>query len=420
VTSADRVWWHLYPLGFLGAEREALPPSAPPVPRLRRLEPWLDYLAELGCDGLALGPVFASETHGYDVVDHRRVDSRLGAERDLVDLFEAARARGAGVLLDGVFNHVGRGFPHHDWLRRGPGGGPETFEGHDRLVALDHRRPEVEDYVVGVMAHWLERGAAGWRLDAAYAVPPEFWRTVAGRVHERFPDAWLMGEVIHGDYAALVERTGLDSLTQYELWKAVWSSLNDRNFFELAWALERHNGFLETFAPLTFLGNHDVTRIASKLRDERHLELAVAILFTVGGVPAVYAGDEQGFRGVKEDREGGDDSVRPAFPDGPAGLAPTGWPLYRLHRRLIELRRRHGPLTRARTAVSTLTNTAIVYTTGAVTVALNAADEPVTLALPRAGLAVEAGGGEVADGSVRLPGPGWAVLSGGGCQVSST
>jgi cyclomaltodextrinase len=209
-------------------------------------------------------------------------------------------------------------------------------------------------------------------------------------------------------------------VTQYELWKAIWSSLNDRNFFELAWALERHNGFLETFAPLTFLGNHDVTRIASKLRDERHLELAAAILFTVGGVPAVYAGDEQGFRGVKEDREGGDDAVRPAFPDDPSGLAPTGWPLYRLHQRLIELRRRHGPLTRARTAVSTLTNTAIVYTTGTVTVALNAADEPATLSLPHAGLAVEAGGGELSGGSLRLPGPGWGVLTGAGCQTSST
>ena len=60
---------------------------------------------------------------------------------------------------------------------------------------------------------------------------------------------------------------GFDSATQYELWKATWSSLNDGNFFELDWALQRHNEFLAGFAPLTFIGNHDVTRIASRLQN---------------------------------------------------------------------------------------------------------------------------------------------------------
>ena len=72
------VWWHAYPLGFVGAEKEALPDGASPIPRLDRFEPWLDYLVELGCNGLALGPVFASETHGYDTVDFLRIDPRLG------------------------------------------------------------------------------------------------------------------------------------------------------------------------------------------------------------------------------------------------------------------------------------------------------------------------------------------------------
>ena len=108
--------------------------------------------------------------------------------------------------------------------------------------------------------------------------------------------------------------------------------------------------------PQTFVGNHDVTRIASQLKDERHLGHALAILFTVAGVPSIYYGDEQAFRGVKEDRAGGDDAIRPAFPDTAGELAPYGEPTYRLHQRLIGVRRRNAWLTRGRTKVEHLTN----------------------------------------------------------------
>ena len=235
-----------------------------------------------------------------------------------------------------------------DWQ---PGTEPEygTFEGHGALVALNHDEPAVADYVAGVMNHWLDAGADGWRLDAAYAVPAAFWAQVVPRVRARHPRAYLVGEVIHGDYPEFVAASGLDSVTQYELWKAIWSALNDHNLFELGHALGRHNGFLETFAPLTFVGNHDVTRLASRLEDDRHLAHALAVLLTVGGTPAIYYGDEQAFRGIKEERAGGDDEIRPAFPGGPDDLAPGGWPIYRLHQDLIGLRRRHPWLHRAQT-----------------------------------------------------------------------
>ncbi|WP_324277956.1 alpha-amylase family glycosyl hydrolase [Blastococcus brunescens] len=135
--------------------------------------------------------------------------------------------------------------------RLGPGTEPayDDFEGHSALVALDHDEPAVADHVVEVMCHWLDRGVDGWRLDAAYAVPTSFWAGVADRVRERHPDAYLMGEVIHGDYTGFVAGSHLDAVTQYELWKAVWSSLNDANFFELDAALTRHGGFLDAFVP---------------------------------------------------------------------------------------------------------------------------------------------------------------------------
>ena len=117
---------------------------------------------------------------------------------------------------------------------------------------LNHDSDEIAELAVSVLSYWLGRGASAWRLDAAYAVPPSFWARVLPRVRSEFPDAWFVGEVIHGDYRGIVERSSMDSLTQYELWKAIWSCLLDENFFELDWCLNRHNAFLDAFVPLTF------------------------------------------------------------------------------------------------------------------------------------------------------------------------
>jgi cyclomaltodextrinase len=432
------VWWQVFPLGFVGAEPEAAP-AAPVVQRLPHLHGWLDYAVELGASGLALGPIFAASTHGYDTVDPFRIDPRLGDDTDFDALIEAAHARGLRILLDGVFNHVGRRHPaFQEVLHRGPqaeranwfklswprgtapGSEPDyaCFEGHRQLVTLNHDAPQVADYVAAIMDHWLNRGADGWRLDAAYAVPRRFWAQVLSQIRSAHPDAYIVGEVIHGDYTGIVRDTGMDAVTQYELWKAIWSGLNDRNLFELAHALERHNGYLDAFVPLTFVGNHDVTRIASRLTDERLLPHALAILFTCGGTPSIYAGDEQAFRGVKEERVGGDDAIRPPFPPTPAELAPYGWPIYRLHQSLIALRRRHPWLHRARTRQVHLANAQLVLAMTeapqTLFVALNLADEPVSLPVPEA-RRIEVGEGQLVSdaGGVRVSlGPqGWAILT---------
>ncbi len=391
------IWWHLYPLGFVGAFPAATKPAADEH-RLRRVTDWFDHAVELGASGVALGPIFASRTHGYDTTDHYRIDARLGDDADFDDLVEQAHRRGLRVLLDGVFNHVGVDFPryrqaHHDdsardWFRRHHDAFT-AFEGHSDLITLNHDNPEVVHYTTDVLRHWLARGADGWRLDAAYAVPQSFWAEVLPRVREHHPDAWLVGEFIHGDYTAAVGDTGFDSVTQYELWKAIWSSLNDGNFHELDWALQRHNGFLEDFAPLTFIGNHDVTRIASRLDHPDHLGHALVILLTVGGVPSLYAGDELGYRGVKEDRPGGDDAVRPEFGAPPPQPDARGAEIYTLHQYLAGLRRRHAWLHGAATTTLVLENRHYVYRVhrddDALIVALNAGDEPLQVTLPDLG-----------------------------------
>lgn len=366
------IFWHVYPLGFTGAPVRPHDDERVLTHRLRHLESWLDYAVELGSNALLLGPLFTATSHGYDTLDHFSIDPRLGDDADFDALVAAARARGVQIVLDGVFNHVGDQHPRvasavaegphspDGALFRWDGDQMAGFEGHGTLPELNHDNPAVADFVVDVMTHWLRRGIAGWRLDAAYTVPTGFWATVVDRVRAEFPDAWFLGEVIHGDYPSYVQQGHLDSVTQYELWKATWSSLKDGNFFELAHAFERHNEFLEVFVPQTFVGNHDVDRLCSVVGPDL-AALAVVTLFTTGGIPSVYYGDEQGFTGTKQTGFSTDDDLRPMFPATPADLSPLGAPLLRLHQDLIGLRRRHPWLVSARTEQVALANRTFTY-----------------------------------------------------------
>lgn len=438
-SSPARLWWHLHPLSFLGAEPTALPDDAPVQHRLPRLRGWLDHVAALGADGLLLGPVFASSSHGYDTVDPMVLDRRLGDADDLATLVADARDRGISVALDGVLNHVGRDFgPFQDVLREGPGSacaswfrlrwpepwaGPgsepdyDTFEGHGGLVALDHGEPAVREWAEAVLARWAEVGVTAWRLDAAYAIPSGFLRAVTDAARSARPDSWFLGEVIHGDYGRIAAEGGLDAVTQYELWKAVWSGVADRNFFELAHAMGRHADFAAATTPQTFLGNHDVTRIASRVPAE-HLPHCEVVLLTVPGVPSVYAGDENGLHAVKEERAGGDDAIRPAFPDDPTAVRPEVEGTFERYRDLAALRRRHDWLQTGRTEVLTLANEQLTYLCRPadeadgrrLLVALSLADGTAEPDLPDGAWHVELGHADLSEGRLVLAPHGWAVL----------
>ncbi|UEJ81194.1 glycosidase [Brachybacterium halotolerans subsp. kimchii] len=411
------ICWQVYPLGFcgaplhredLGAETYGERQGDNVVHRLDRIVGWLDHLLALGADVLILNPIFDSVSHGYDTLDHLRVDPRLGDEADLDALIAACRERGISLVLDGVFNHVSH---LHPLVRRALADGPDSpagacirwsgahpygFEGNEDLVELNLAEPAVQERIAQVMNLWLDRGIDGWRLDAMYAAGPEAWAPILDMVRAEHPEAWILGEVIHGDYRAFAEASGADSITQYELWKAIWSSIRETNLFELAHAIGRHEAFVHggeddgegaPFLPLTFLGNHDTTRIASQLEDGRDLAVAFALLALLPGIPAIYAGDEMGAVGTKEERAGGDDSVRPLFPASPdalrSGIGPDGtWHgeipvgtspslallsrpaaprLFEVHQRLLGLRRREGWLATARIRVDedSLTNASV-------------------------------------------------------------
>lgn len=437
------VWWHVYPLGFSGAEANTHQARGV-IHRLRHLANWLDYAADLGVTGLQLGPIFSSQTHGYDTVDHMHIDHRLGDDEDFDSLVAQARDRGLNILLDGVFNHVGDEHPMYQaalaagsaptgggasaarWFRLHwpeDGGRPthDCFEGHESLVTLNHDEPAVADYVVSVMNHWLDRGVAGWRLDAAYAVPPQFWGPVIRQVKAQHPQAWIVGEVIHGEPIPYLRASGLDAITAYGLWRPFWRAMNEGNLFDLDWQIKRLDDYAPANPPMTFVGNHDVTRLASNLNDQRHFGHAIATLLTLPGSPSIYYGDEQAFRGVKEERWGGDDAIRPMFPDHPGGLAPWGWPIYHLHERLNRMRRRFPWLTRSHVVTTHLTNTAMAFTCSStaepderrITTLLNISDHDYgfPIDLPEAVFEVGPDGMDGSGDLTDVPAHSWRVVS---------
>ncbi|WIM68504.1 alpha-amylase family glycosyl hydrolase [Corynebacterium breve] len=361
---AEHIWWQVYPLGATGAPIRNRPSDGSDAGhRILRLVNWLDYAAELGVTGLLLGPVFESTAHGYDTLDHFAIDSRLGTEGDMQVLIDEARARGIDVVFDGVFNHV---CVHHDFVKyggpvkRNGDGQLADWEGDGTLAELDHDDPRTVDFVVDVMNFWLDRGIAGWRLDVAYDVPTWFWQQVTDRVRERHPNAYFLGEMIHGDYAQFAHDAKLDTMTQYEVWHAVWNSVAQHNFWELDHALQRHQEFSSRNLMQTFVGNHDVSRIASTTGDAG-AALAAVVLLTIPGLPSIYYGDEQAFRGEKGEGWEADDALRPELPDYPDQLFGFGHWMFKLYRELIHLRKTNPWIATADVCISHFVDQQIAY-----------------------------------------------------------
>jgi glycosidase len=370
----DAVFYHVYPLGYCGAPRRNDLSSAP-EPRLERLRSDLGRIADLGFTALYLGPVFESVAHGYDPVDWRRVDRRLGTADTLGRLCDEARRAGMRLVFDGVFNHSGR---EHPWFRElvalgerapgseaaaryasvRPGRSPygdgfayEGWSGNYDLVKLDLRNPEVEAELAGAALSWIEDyGIDGIRLDAADCLDMDFLRKLAAACRSRKADFWLMGEVVLGDYrkwagTGSLDPGPLDSITNYECYKGLWSSQVDSNYFEIAWSLKRQfgDGGVYRGLPLySFADNHDVDRVASKLPREEQLYPLYCLLFTMPGIPSVYYGSERGALARKE--PGSDWPLRPSIDEALAsGRQPE---LERTIRSLAALRRSSRALRR--------------------------------------------------------------------------
>jgi cyclomaltodextrinase len=368
----DAVFYHIYPLGLCGAPHTN-DFHSPPTPRLAQLHDWIEHMQSMGVNALYLGPLFESRTHGYDTADYYQVDRRLGDRQTLADLSTALHTAGIRLILDGVFHHVGRDFwafrdlqtngpasAYRDWFvgidfgRRSPYGDPFSYadwDGHSELVKLNLANPDLRAHLFDAIRHWFNDYAIdGLRLDVAESLDPDFLQELSQLCRELRPDAWLLGEQIHGDYRQLVNPTMLDSATNYELYKGLFSSHKDRNYFEIAYSLNREfgpHGIYRGFPLYNFADNHDVPRIADLLNNPCHLVPLYALLFTVPGVPSIYYGSEWGLTGVK----GADDwPLRPQL-DPPATQHSSRHPQLQaqitrfahLHHQLVALR--HGDYT---------------------------------------------------------------------------
>ena len=335
------VFYHIYPLGLLGApkenhRKEKQEPSPndtdPTAGSFNRLTPWISHMQKLGCTALYIGPLFESSSHGYDTRDYRQVDRRLGTNEEFQSFVRQCHEAGIRVVVDGVFNHTGREFfafqdlvqkkeasSFRDWYRNvgfdwgSPMGDPfhyDCWQGHAVLPCLNLENPKVRRYLFETVQFWIhEFDIDGIRLDCANVLNFSFMSELREKTAAMKPEFWLMGEVIHGEYARWVNPQMLHSVTNYELHKALYSGHNDHNYFEIAHNVKR----LEAVGPAlyTFADNHDEDRLASKLLNQAHLYPVYQLLFTLPGIPSIYYGSEWGIEGRRSSTS--DEALRPAL-----------------------------------------------------------------------------------------------------------
>lgn len=334
----ESTFYQIYPLGFCGAPFEN---DGKLEHRILKVADWIPHIKKLGTDAVYFSPVFESDTHGYNTRDFKKIDVRLGTNEDFKDICDKLHDNGIKVVLDGVFNHVGRGFyqfqdviknrensPYLSWFNINLGGNSgyndglwyEGWEGNYDLVKLNLRSEDVIGLIFDAVRYWVEYfGIDGIRLDVAYYLDMDFLRRLRrftdelGREFGR--EIFLVGEMLHGDYNRLVNDEMLHSATNYECYKGLYSSFNSMNMFEINHSLNRQFGY-ENWCIyrgkhlLSFVDNHDVTRVASILTNKKHLPLIYALMFGMPGIPCVYYGSEWGVEGNKSD---GDPALRRSY-----------------------------------------------------------------------------------------------------------
>ncbi|MCI9616902.1 MAG: cyclomaltodextrinase [Eubacterium sp.] len=330
----ESVFYQIYPLGFCGApfENDGVLQN-----RIQKIHDWIPHMKKVGADAVYFSPLFESDTHGYNTRDYKKLDVRLGENKDFKVLCENLHDNNIKVVLDGVFNHAGRGFgpfvdvcrnrensKYLNWFHIDLNGNSnyndglwyEGWEGNYDLVKLNLQNNEVVEYLLDAVTFWIQEfDIDGIRLDVAYCLDFEFLKRLRRHVDSIKKDFFLVGEMLHGDYNQRMNDEMLNSATNYECYKGLHSSFNSMNMFEI------NHSLLRQFGPeqwtlyrgkhlLNFVDNHDVTRVASILSNERHLPLIYALMFGMPGIPCVYYGSEWG---AKADKSQGDPALRPCF-----------------------------------------------------------------------------------------------------------
>ena len=395
------VFYHIYPLGLCGCAHEN---TGVPEEHFDKLNEWAVHAGNIGCTAIYIGPVFESVGHGYETTDYKMVDRRLGTNDDFKKFVENCHNNGIKVVVDGVFNHTGRGFfafkdlkenrensRYKDWYCNVNFGGNneyndgfsyENWGGYNLLAKLNVWNPEVKNYLFDVVRFWIsEFDIDGIRLDAADVLDMGFMSELRQVTMQAKEDFWLMGEVIHGDYSRWANNDRLNSVTNYELHKGLYSGHNDHNYFEIAHTINRLNQLAQGIKLYTFTDNHDVARIHSKLNNKEHIYDVTMLLYTVPGIPSIYYGSEFAIDGNKEN--GSDWNLRPCLE---LDDFDEDTELLNLIRRLGILKKEYRELTEGTYEQLMLTNRQFAFARkcqdSAVITALNNDEQPASFELP--------------------------------------
>ena len=387
----EGIFYQIYPIGFCGAPTAN---DGKTVSRILKLKDWSSYLESLGISSILLNPIFESDNHGYDTRDYKKIDCRLGTNEDFAEVCKDLHAHNVKIVLDGVFNHVGRGFwafkdvqekkwdsPYKDWFCINFDGNScyndgfwyEGWEGHFELVKLNLANSAVVDYLLECVKGWIDEfDIDGLRLDVAYCLDRNFMKRLRSFCQELKPDFALIGEVLFGDYNQIVNDEMLHSCTNYECYKGM-------NMFEIAHSLNRQYGpeqwcIYRGKHLMSFVDNHDVTRIASILTNKNHLPLTYGLLLGMPGVPCIYYGSEWGEEGVKAPNN--DYALRPCFEE------PKPNELTEEIKKMIHVRTGSNALCHGSYRNVVLTNHQLIFERRTdderMLVAINASDAPFT------------------------------------------
>lgn len=407
----EAVFYHIYPLGLVGAPKNNDFNREEIVHRLRDIYPWIGHIKKIGCNAIYIGPLFESEGHGYETRDYKRLDARLGDNEDLREFVEKCHEENIRVILDGVFNHTGRSFfafqdikknrensQYKDWYcnvnfygnnEYDDGFSYDNWGGYNLLAKLNQRNPAVKEYIADVIRFWVrEFDIDGIRLDAADVLDFEFMHMLRAVANEVKADFYLMGEVIHGEYNRWVNEGTLHAVTNYHLHKALYSGMNDHNFFEIAHTVKRLYGMggnrTGGIRLYNFVDNHDVERIYTKLNNKAHFVPVHIMLYTLPGVPSIYYGSEFAIEGRKE--RNSDDSLRPAIRLEDYKSAYTDKPCTRLIASLGDIRKNYKALSYGDYREVILTNRQYVYSRNLgnehIYIVLNNDDNACELSIP--------------------------------------
>jgi glycosidase len=453
---ADAVFYQVFPDRFARSER---------MPRPARLEPWtaeptrrgykggdlwgvvehLDWLVDLGINALYLNPIFQSASnHRYHTFDYLRVDPMLGGDAAFEALLAACERQSIRVVLDGVFNHSGRGFfafhdilengadsPWLDWYTvsglpldaYGPSPNYAAWWNDPALPKLNTENPRVREYLMEVAEHWIRRGAHGWRLDVPEEITTAgFWEEMRQRVRAVDSDAYLVGEVWGPAGRWIGDGTRCDGVMNYPMTElnlrfAAGGRVDEAVVepvnlvltppLDAAGYRDAVSDHLDGYpweahtANLNLLGSHDTARVLSMVGgDPPSVVLAAVLEFTFPGAPCVYYGDEIGLEG------GHDPGCRAGFPWNDRGSWNTE--LLEVFRSLIDLRHRSEALRRGAYRDLAAEGPLYVFVREAdedrMIVGVNAGDGTASVRIAEGSGTMVWGRGELGGGTVTVPG----------------